>query len=103
MDKVNIMYDHYKETCLLQRDREQYRNKLFIILCILILILMLMTFSPDSIYANIKELILNMWKINIKIELLIIELFIWFLLVYITIRYYQLNSTIEKNYYMIIF
>lgn len=98
MDKINIAYDHYKDTFTLQRENEQTRNILFLLLCLSLLVLMLMSIFPNNIYQNIKELALNNWGMSIEIELSIIEIFNWFIVVYLTIRYYQLNANIEKNY-----
>lgn len=98
MNKLNLLYDHYKETVNNQKDNEKLRNKLFILLCFLILILMLMIVYPDSIYENLQEIMLNRFGININIELKIFEMFILFISLYITVRYYQINANIEKNY-----
>ena len=98
MDKTNILYDHYKDTFLLQKDNEKNRNKLFIVLCICILILMLMIVYPNNIYDNIQELFMDKLGISINFELKVLEAFNWFIISYITIRYYQINANIEKNY-----
>lgn len=98
MNKAEILYDHYKDSFLIQKENEKSRNKLFIILCICILMLMLMVIYPNNIYENIQELFLDRLGVNIKFELKVIELFIWFIILYLTIRYYQINANIEKNY-----
>lgn len=98
MDKTNILYDHYKDTFLLQKDNEKSRNKLFIALCICILILMLMIIYPNNIYENIQELFIDKLGISINFELKVLEAFNWFIISYLTIRYYQINANIEKNY-----
>ena len=97
-EKANIMYDHYKDTFSIQKENEKSRNKLFIILCVCILVLMLMIIYPNNIYNNIQELCLDKFGINIKFELKVLELFNWFIILYLTIRYYQINTNIEKNY-----
>ena len=98
MKKEDILYDHYKDTFLIQKSNEKTRNKLFVLLCIFILLLMLMVIYPNNIYDNIQELFLNKFGINIKFEIEVIEMFIWFIILYLTIRYYQINANIEKNY-----
>lgn len=98
MDKTSILYDHYKDTFLIQKDNEKSRNKLFIVLCICILILMLMIVYPNNIYDNIQELFVDKLGISINFELKVLEAFNWFIISYITIRYYQINANIEKNY-----
>ena len=98
MDKTSILYDHYKDTFLIQKDNEKSRKKLFIVLCICILILMLMIVYPNNIYDNIQELFVDKLGISINFELKVLEAFNWFIISYITIRYYQINANIEKNY-----
>lgn len=98
MDKLDVMYDHYKDTFSIQKENEKSRNKLFIVLCICILILMLMIIYPNNVYENIQEMFLEKLGINIKFELKVMELFNWFIILYLTIRYYQINANIEKNY-----
>ena len=98
MDKLDVMYDHYKDTFSIQKENEKSRNKLFIVLCICILILMLMIIYPNNVYENIQEMLLEKLGINIKFELKVMELFNWFIILYLTIRYYQINANIEKNY-----
>ncbi len=98
MDKLNILYDHYKDTFSIQKENEKSRNKLFLVLCICILILMLMIIYPNNIYENLQEFFSDNLGINIKFELKVLELFNWFIISYLTIRYYQINANIEKNY-----
>lgn len=96
--KTEIMYDHYKDSFINQKNNEKLRNKLFLILIGLLFLLLLMTLFPNNIYQNIKEIVFNMYGINITFELNLIEIFVWFFILYVTIRYYQLNVNIEKNY-----
>ena len=98
LHKLNILYDHYKDTFTIQKENEKSRNKLFLVLCICILILMLMIVYPNNIYENLQEFSSDKLGINIKFELKVLELFNWFIISYLTIRYYQINANIEKNY-----
>lgn len=93
-----LYYDHYKETCELQRNNEQKRNKYFIYFTITILILLLTSKYENNLYSYLKEILQFKYGINITIEANIIELFIWLITVYINLMYYQINATIEKNY-----
>ena len=97
MDKTNILYDHYKDTFLLQKDNEKNRNKLFIALCICILILMLMIVYPNNIYENIQEFFIDKLGISINFELKVLEVFNWFIISYLTIRYYQLMQILKRT------
>ncbi len=98
MTKSDIVYDHYKDTFCLQKEYQKIRNKLFIYLCFCILLLILMIVYPNNIYQNIQELSFGTLGININFELKVLESFNWFIIMYLTIRYYQINVNIEKNY-----
>lgn len=98
MDNKEIMYDHYKDTYKIQNNNERKRNKLFLFLCFAILVLMMMIIYPDNVYENIQEIFLEKLGINIKFELSLLDVFNWFTILYLTIRYYQINANIEKNY-----
>lgn len=98
MDNKEIMYDHYKDTYQIQNNNEKTRNKLFLVLCFAILVLMMMIIYPDNVYENIQEIFLEKLGINIKFELSLLDVFNWFTILYLTIRYYQINANIEKNY-----
>ena len=49
MERIEILYDHYKESCELARKNEVTRNKLFIVLCILLGLLLLFSYDSNSI------------------------------------------------------
>lgn len=93
-----LYYDHYKETCELQRNNEQKRNKYFIYFTISIIILLLTTKYENNIYTYFKDMLQIKYGINITIESNIMELFIWLITIYLNLLYYQINATIEKNY-----
>lgn len=93
-----LYYDHYKETCELQRNNEQKRNKYFIYFTISIIILLLTTKYENNIYTYFKDMLQVKYGINITIESNIMELFIWLITIYLNLLYYQINATIEKNY-----
>ena len=93
-----LYYDHYKETCELQRNNEQKRNKYFIYFTISIIILLLTTKYENNIYTYFKDMLQIKYGINITIESNIMEIFIWLITIYLNLLYYQINATIEKNY-----
>ncbi len=94
----DLIYDHYKETCEIQRANEVKRNKLFIYICLVFLILMLITRYPNSIYLNLQDLVFNQFGVNLQLQLSIIETSFWAFAFYFIITYYQVNANIEKTY-----
>lgn len=98
MGNREIIYDHYKDSFLLQRENEKIRNKLFIEIIVTIAVLMMLTLFPNNFINYFQQLILSIYEVDITIEINILEILIWFILVYFTIKYFQINSNIEKNY-----
>ncbi|MBU5477615.1 hypothetical protein KQI69_00150 [Eubacterium sp. MSJ-13] len=98
MDKIDLIYDHYKETVSLCKNAQKSRNKNFIILCILetisFLILVNCKIALEIIEKNVdKEFNMILPENNI-----IIETLLWIAVAYVTIRYVQEVIYIEKTY-----
>lgn len=97
-DKINILYDHYKETYLLSKQVQEKRNKHFIMLCILETLSFLLLIRPEKA-LEILLLGINQ-ELNASLELsnTILQTLLWILNAYITIRYVQDCMYIEREY-----
>lgn len=98
MDTLELLYDHYKESCELSRKSQTERNKLFIILAFIITLQFLFTLDPDSLLQALSNWLAESFNVNITVEFSIIQSLLWFVLLYFTIRYYQVNTYIERQY-----
>lgn len=98
MDKIQLIYDHYKESMQFVKKSERDRNNLFIILTILIAILFLCSNNSKEAIATFKSLFLKLFNINLCFNFSIIQSFIWFTLLLFSLRYYQINTYIEREY-----
>ena len=98
MDKLDLLYDHYKNSYELSKQYQSDRNKLFIILTLIIALHFLFIIEPDSLLHSLYGWLNESFKINIAIEFSIIQSLLWFVLLYFTIRYYQVNTYIERQY-----
>lgn len=98
MDKIELLYDHYKETFLLIQENIKQRNKFFIIVFFTMLLHFLFASSPESIAAIFINIIQAHYEIDISIQNSIIQSALWLVLLYSTMRYYQTTVYIEKQY-----
>lgn len=98
MDKLELLYDHYKETFSIIKEDVNNRNRFFVILFIVMSLQFLFAISPESITSLIINVIISTYNVDISGQMVIIQCFLWFILLYFTIRYYQTTVNIEKSY-----
>lgn len=98
MENLEIAYDHYKETFAYVKEAEKGRNKIFIILALLITALYLFAIEPGSLYQIINEVIREQWQISVNIGFGTIQSLLWVILLFYSIRYFQINTYIERQY-----
>lgn len=98
MDKTELLYDHFKESFSLIKEQLDKRNRFFIMLFVTLAIQFLFALTPESISALITTIIKNNYEIDISGQIVIIQSLLWVILLYFTMRYYQSNVYIEKQY-----
>lgn len=101
MEKEEIIFEHYKETCEICRNNEKDRNQLFVSVCILLTTLFLLMISETSVTGMFLVWIKEKFHYDLEISVDIIQSLVWTLLLYFTIRYYQLCIGIERLYHYI--
>lgn len=98
MDNKELLYDHYKETFSLIKDSIKQRNRLFVWLFSVMAVHFLFAASPESILAIIRGIVQKQYNIDISNQMSIIQSFLWILLLYLTMMYYQSTVYIERQY-----
>jgi uncharacterized membrane protein YciS (DUF1049 family) len=98
MDKTELLYDHYKDTCEIQRENIRIRNKMFVFTITAMAILLLLSYSPDTCGSAILAFSEHMYGINMAIQFGLIQCLAWVILTYFSMRYYQTTITIERTY-----
>ncbi len=98
MDKTELLYDHYKETFSRIKESLNDRNHFFVMVFIVIAVQFLFATSADTISAVIVSLIQEKYKIDISAQMSIIQSLLWLILLYLTMRYYQINVYVERQY-----
>lgn len=98
MERIEILYDHYKESCELARKNEVTRNKLFIVLCILLGLLFLFSYDSNSILGLIQSWIRGSYNCDLMFSSNIIQAILWIVLFIVTLRYLGLNINLDRSY-----
>lgn len=101
MEKQEVIYDHYKETCEICRNCEKERNKLFTIVCVLLTILFLLIIAESNAMWMLHAWIKEKYDYDLTLSVDTIQSLIWMLLLYFTIRYYQQCISIERLYHYV--
>ena len=98
MDKIELLYDHYKETFSRIKESLNDRNRFFVMVFIILALQFLFATSVDSISSLISSLVFEKYKIDISGQMSIIQSLLWLILLYFTMRYYQINVYVERQY-----
>ena len=101
MEKDKILetyYDHYKETCTLNKEAQSRRNKNFAILSVLEAISFLMLRNPDLICQLLNDAAKVKFETTIQVSNGILQTLIWILIAYVLVRYVQDVLYIERQY-----
>lgn len=98
MDKIELLYDHYKETFSIIKENIVQRNRFFVMVFLVVTLQFLFASSPDSVSYLIISIVQKQYKIDISNQMSIIQSFLWLILLYLTMRYYQATIYIEKQY-----
>lgn len=99
MDKIELYYDHYKETFNLSKKAQIQRNKLFIWLCVLETFSFLMVVNPEKTVETFISGINTHFEINFLFGNTTVQTLLWILIAYTTVRYCQDVLYIERQYF----
>lgn len=98
MDKIELLYDHYKETFAIIKGSLSQRNRFFVLVFLVVTLQFLFATSAESISFLIITVIQEKYKIDISDQMSIIQSLLWLVLLYLTMRYYQVNVYVERQY-----
>lgn len=98
MEKIDLIYDHYKSTMSIIVNAEKKRGLLFIYITLLELVNFLFLIYPNELVSSINNYITSQYGFEVNISVMIIQSAMWIIIVYTMVRYYQTNIHIEKQY-----
>lgn len=98
MDKIELYYDHYKETFELSKQAQHRRNCLFVWLCVLEALSFLFLIKPDKAVEVFVAEINAHFETNLVFGNVILQTLLWILIAYITVIYCQETLYVERQY-----
>lgn len=91
------LYDHYKDTCQIQRVACESRNKFFLFLMILVFVLGAFTFDPRGC-EDAAAAVLAGYGFDLLVSGRVVQTLLWIAVLYTYIRYLQFMMSIERGY-----
>jgi len=98
MDKNELLYDHFKETYALHLEARKRRDTSFIVLCIGITLLFCFHLNPEGVFKSVYEMIREQFSLELPFAITVIQSFVWIMVLWLFIRYFQTNIYIERQY-----
>jgi len=98
MDIISLLYDHYKETYSLHLKAKRKRDTAFIILCIGITFLFCFLIDPVDVFNSVYEMIKGQFSLVLPFKSIVFQSFVWVMVLYFFIRYFQASIYIERLY-----
>lgn len=98
MNNIDLLYDHYKDTCVLSKQAQSHRNKLFVYLCILEALSFLFLIKPDVALEVFSAGVNAYLDTELILGNVILQTLLWILIAYVTVRYCQETLYVERQY-----
>ena len=98
MDKLELLYDHYKETYEILTHQIKQRNKMFVFSFIVSCVVLLFAFDPAEYRNLLFGYIYDQFSIDLSSQFFVLQTFLWIVLLYVTLRYSQAFVNIERTY-----
>ncbi|MCP4050025.1 MAG: hypothetical protein GY730_04895 [bacterium] len=96
--KLQILVEHYTHTFDFLQTHLKKRDRLFISILFLMIVMLFQLYTPNETSALISQLISNKLELKTIINFLYIQSIIWFILLAVVIKYFQSVVFIERQY-----
>lgn len=97
-EKIETLYDHYKDTCSIIKDAVKRRDRLMIIVIATLGLFALQTIFPTASSLAFNDFLNFKFGITFKLDLAIIGNIVWLLLLVFSLRYFQTATFVERQY-----
>ena len=96
--KFQTLYDHYKDSFHNICKNIKVRNRIFLFILILLGLQFFQIFAPSETSKVIIDLLKSKAGLQISFHQYAIDAIVWFVLLSVIIRYYQVNIYIDRQY-----
>lgn len=98
-DNLSLLHDHYKESFSLIRSREDQRDKIFLQLLLVYLLIILEIIFPANIHGALGPLSIAGTTINLQhVPLSLLLNASWVFLAAFVLKYYQIVKFVDRQY-----
>lgn len=98
MKKIDILYDHYKESNILIQNTRKDRNKYFLYLFLIMSFNLIFLIYPNEILEIFNQFLQKEYSITSSIIYVIIQSSCWLLITHLLIQYLRSSVNIERQY-----
>lgn len=98
MDKLELLYDHFKDTYTNITTKIKQRDRVFIITFILLLIQLLLVTNPYEYENLLITYIKEQYSFDLSNQIMALQTFLWVALIYSSLRYSQACVYLERTY-----
>jgi hypothetical protein len=96
--KLEILYDHYKDTFLYIRKYISIRDKLFLFSVLMGIIFLFQIYSPDKSESLISTAFASQLSLPEEVDPSFIGSILWFLFMGFTVKYFQAALNVDRQY-----
>lgn len=96
--EFQILYDHYKDSCINVREDIKARSRVFLFIVVLLMLQFLQITDPSETSKAMVGLFKNKVGLDVSVNQHAIGIIIWFALLSLVVRYYQINVYINRQY-----
>jgi hypothetical protein len=96
--KLQVLNDHYKDTFSQTREYIKIRDKLLVFILLTVALTLLQIYSPKEFSDALSKFVAKKIESNSFSDLSFVGTIVWFLLLGLSLRYFQTVLLIEKQY-----
>jgi hypothetical protein len=96
--KFQVLYDHYKDTFSHIREYLKLRDWLFVFILAVLTLMAFQVLSPRESGEAISQFIAKKLELNKSIDVSSVESVIWFSLLSLILRYFQVTALVERQH-----
>lgn len=97
LDTINILYDHYKDTCSIIGEAIKNRHRLMIFVLVILGFFAFQSIFPSASNTVVKDFLNFKFGLNSELDLSIVGNLVWFLLLIFSLRYFQIAVFVERQ------
>jgi len=98
IDKLNILAEHYYHTFDFLQTHLKKRDKLFSGVMLVLAVMLFIIYTPNETSNLINQILKEKFKLTTSVNFLYIQSIIWFILLSLSIKYFQSVVFIERQY-----